>query len=244
MKTGIQFYSFMPEIEADGFDKALDIAARCGVDGVELFNRYDIPAIKYRKALNNAGVTCCGTHNVLQPLLCDLDHVMEYNYALGNTMVLCCYLMPDERGTKDKWLRAADSMNRTAATLKHNGFEFAYHNHDFEFAETFDGECGMDILLNNTDPALVGIELHIGQLPKFGLDQAAYVKKLGRRLKILHAHTFLTDENDPFDSAPSIEAAKEFDVGWAIVENVFPAPTDIAAVKKSVGAIRSMALGL
>ena len=243
MKVGIQFYSFQPEIGAGGFDKALNAAARCGVEGVELFSLYDVPAIKYRKALNEAGVVCYGTHNHLQPLLNDLDHVMEYNYVLGNPMVLCHYLLQEERGTRDKWLIVAESLNKIAATLKHNGFDFAYHNHDFEFSEEFDGERGMDILLDNTDPHLVGVELHIGQLPKFGICQTEYIKKLGRRLKVLHVHTFVND-GQPFDSSEAINAAKPYDVGWAIVENVFPAPTDMEAVKKSVGAIRDLTRGL
>jgi sugar phosphate isomerase/epimerase len=243
MKVGIQFYSFKPEIDSGGFDKALRMAARCGVEGVELFSLYDIPSITYRKALNDAGVVCYGTHNHLKPLLGDLDNVMAYNYVLGNPMVICHFLMPDERGTKDKWLFVAESLNKIGATLKHNGFEFSYHNHDFEFGEVFDGECGMDILLKNTDPHLVGIELHIGQLPRFGIDQAEYIKKLGRRLKVLHVHTFQR-EGEPFDSAVAINAAKEFCVEWAVVENVFSAPTDINAVKKSVGTIRDLARGL
>jgi sugar phosphate isomerase/epimerase len=243
MKTGIQFYSFKPEIDDGGFDRALDIAARCGVDGVELFNLYDVPAIKYRKALNDAGVECYGTHNLLKPLVDNLDHVMEYNYALGNPMVICCFLLQEERGTREKWLRSAELLNEAAAKLKHNGFDFTYHNHDFEYREVFDGECGMDILLNNTDPFLVGVQLHIGQLPQFGIDQVAYIRKLGRRLKVLHVHTFL-QEGVPFDSVPAIGAAKELDVGWAVVENVFSAPTDVAAVKRSVGAIRNAVRGL
>jgi len=243
MKVGVQFYSFKPEIDAGGFDKALDLAARCGVEGVELFSLYDIPAITYRKALNEAGVVCYGTHNHLQPLVKDLDHVMEYNYALGNPMVICHFLLPDERGTRDKWLQVAEALNKAAAILKRNGFEFSYHNHDFEFGEVFDGECGLDILLNNTDPYLVGVELHIGQLEKFGIDQAEYVKKLGRRLKVLHVHTFGMG-GAPYDSASAIRAAKELDVGWAVVENVFPAPTDVAAVKKSIDTIRDLTRGL
>jgi sugar phosphate isomerase/epimerase len=242
MKVGIQLYSFNPEINAGGLDKALRIAARCGVDGVELFNLYEVPAMKYRKALNDAGVVCYGTHNLLKPLLENIDGVMEYNYVLGNPMIVCCFLTQDERGTKDKWLQAADSLNNVAAVLKRNGFDFAYHNHDFEYAEVFDGECGMDILINNTDPNLVGIQLHIGQLPRFGIDQAEYIKKLGRRLKILHVHTFAR-EGEPFDSSAAIDAAREFDVEWAVVENVFNAPTDIAAVKKSVNEIRDLTRG-
>ena len=243
MKTGIQLYSFKPEIDSGEFDRALNLAARCGVEGVELFSFYDIPAIRYRKTLNEAGVVCYGSHNHLQPLLNDLDHVMEYNYILGNQLVLCDYLYPEEHGTRDKWLFVAESFNKIAEKLKHNGFDFAYHNHAFEFEEVFDGECGMDILLNNTDPFLVGIELHINQLPKYGIDQAAYIKKLSRRLKVLHVHTFMMDGTQ-FDSTVAINAAKQLDVQWAVIENIFSAPADIEAVKRCVGTIRDLTRGL
>ena len=243
MKVGIQFYSFNPEIKEGGFDKAINLAARCGVEGVELFSMYDIPAITYRKALNAAGVVCYGTHNHLRPLLDDLDNVMAYNYTLGNPLILCHFLRPEERGTKDKWLYVAESLNKIASTVKHNGFDFAYHNHNFEFSEVFDGQCGMDILLDNTDPHLVGIELHISHMPVFGYGFEEYVQKLGRRLKALHVHTFVRD-GEPFDSKPAIDAAKTYDVEWAIIENVFPAPTDINAVKKSVDTIRDLTRGL
>jgi len=169
--------------------------------------------------------------------------VMEYNYVLGNDTVLCHFLKEDERGSKDKYLFAAESFNKIAATLKRNGFHFAYHNHDFEFREVFDGKCGMDLLVEHTDPHLVAFELHIGQLPKFGLDVPGYVRKLGRRIKLLHVHAYIEKPDEPFDSKPAIDVARGLDVPWAILENVYPLPVDGAYVKQTVNAIRDFARG-
>jgi sugar phosphate isomerase/epimerase len=242
MKVGIQFYSLKQLIDSGKFDEAIRLAARCGVDGVELFSLYDIPAMTYRKALNDAGVVCFGSHNHLGPLQNNLDHVMEYNYIVGNPTIICHYLTEEERGTKDKYLFAAESFNKIAAVLKHNGFNFVYHNHDFEFKEVFGDECGMDLILANTDPQLVGMELHIGQLPKFGIDIVGYMKKIGRRIKILHVHSFQNDGSS-FDSAPAIEYGREIELEWAILENVYPMPVDKDKLKANVASIRAAAKG-
>ena len=244
MKTGIQFFSLFKLIGDGQFEKALAIAADSGVDGIELYEHYSVPAIEYRKAFNNAGIVCYGTHNGLDRLRAGLDQVMEYNYILGNPAIICHFLTEAQRGTKDNYLKAAEEFNEMAAIFKRNGFDFLYHNHDFEFSEVFDGECGMDIILNNTDEHLVGIELHIGQLQKFGIDEAEYVKKLGRRVKILHVHAFLNgNPEDVYDSGPAIKAARELDAGWAVLENVYPPPVDEKLLKSNVASIRALAQG-
>ena len=65
------------------------LACAAGIDGLELYSYYDVPALTYRKLMNEAGVVCCGTHNHWAPLRDDLDHVMEYNYVLGNRTIIC-----------------------------------------------------------------------------------------------------------------------------------------------------------
>ncbi|MCL2069249.1 MAG: sugar phosphate isomerase/epimerase, partial [Oscillospiraceae bacterium] len=239
-----QFFSLYKLVEAGQFEQALTMAAASGVDGIEMYEHYSVPAIVYRKAFNNTGIVCCGSHNRLGSLRDNLDHVMEYNYALGNRTIICHFLGQEERGTKDKWLYAAESFNNIAALLKRNGFDFLYHNHDFEFRESFDGVCGMDLIINNTDQHLVGFELHVSHLPKFNLDEAEYIKKLGRRIKFLHVSAFIaSDPAQRYDSAPAINAARELDASWAVMENVYHLPVDYGALKKDVASIRAMAQG-
>jgi sugar phosphate isomerase/epimerase len=242
MKTGMQFYSLSQLVNDGQFEAALELAAHSGVDGIELYSHYQVPAITYRKALNGAGIVCYGSHNYLEALSADLGRVMEYNYIVGNPAIICHYLKEDERGTRDRYLRVAERFNDIAATLKRNGFQFLYHNHDFEFSEKFGEECGLDLIVANTEPQLVGLELHIGQLGQFGLDEAEYMKKLGRRVKMLHVHMFTKTEPE-FNSGPAIAYGRELDILWAVLENVYPLPIDSERVKRDVAAIRAMAHG-
>lgn len=241
MKVGMQLYSLSPVVNAGNWQDAVRLACASGIDGLELYSYYDVPALTYRKLMNEAGVECCGTHNYWASLRDDLDHVMEYNYVLGNQTVICHYLKEEERGSRENYLRVAESLNEIGGKLKRNGFDLLYHNHDFEFKEVFDGERGMDLLLRHTDPFLVGMELHIGQLPQFGLDIPEYVRGLGRRIKVLHVHAFNGEE--PFDSRPGVEAGKELDVPWAVLENVYPEDCGVERIAGDVEALRRMTRG-
>lgn len=241
MKVGMQIYSLSPIVNQGRYEDAVRLACASGIDGLELYSYYDVPALSYRRIMNDAGVVCCGTHNHWTPLRDDLDHVMEYNYILGNETIICHYLLEEERGSRDNYLRVAESLNQIGAKLQRNGFRLLYHNHDFEFREEFDGKRGMDLLLENTDPFLVGMELHIGQLPQFGIDIPDYIAGLGRRLKVLHVHAFNGDQ--PFDSRPGVEAGRKLDVSWAVLENVYPEDCGAERLQKDVEALRSMTRG-
>lgn len=240
MQVGMQLYSLCPMIDDGKLEEAVRTACASGIDGLELYSLYHIPAITYRKLMNEYGVVCCGTHNYWASLRDDLDHVMEYNYVLGNKNVICHYLLEEERGSRDNYLRVAESLNEIGAKLKANGFDLVYHNHDFEFREVFDGKPGMELLLENTDPFLVGMELHIGQLPPFGYDIPEYIRKVGRRLKLMHVHAFL-DWGVPFDSQAGLDTGKTLDVPWAVLENVYPLEhCGVDTLRADVDALRKM----
>ena len=56
--------------------------------------------------------------------------------------------------TIDKFKVIAERLNIAGAQIKKAGLQLAYHNHDFEFVEQ-NGQIGYDIILKETDPALV-----------------------------------------------------------------------------------------
>ena len=65
------------------------------------------------------------------------------------------------------------------------GFEFAYHNHSFEF-QKFDGKTGMDILFDNCPPHLVRAEVDVYWVKHGGEDPVTRIDKLGSRVISLH----------------------------------------------------------
>jgi sugar phosphate isomerase/epimerase len=54
--------------------------------------------------------------------------------------------------------------NKSGELCKNSGMKFGYHNHDFEFTTKIDGELLYDLILTNTDPALVAQQLDMGNL--------------------------------------------------------------------------------
>jgi len=64
--------------------------------------------------------------------------------------------------------------------------KFGYHNHDFEFSEKLNGETLYDIILKNTDPALVVQQLDTGNLYNGGAMTMDIVKQYPGRFLSLH----------------------------------------------------------
>jgi sugar phosphate isomerase/epimerase len=54
----------------------------------------------------------------------------------------------------------AATLNRIGEQIKKAGLQLAYHNHDFEFTEQ-NGQTGYDIILNETDPSLVKLQMDL-----------------------------------------------------------------------------------
>jgi sugar phosphate isomerase/epimerase len=80
---------------------------------------------------------------------------------------------------------AARQFNEWARQVRDSGMRFAFHNHDYEF-RSFDGTTGFDILLNETDPNLVFYEMDCYWITQAGLDPVEMLKRLGRRVRMLH----------------------------------------------------------
>lgn len=85
--------------------------------------------------------------------------------------------------------RIAADLNRLGAACKASGIGFAYHNHHMEFAQL--GQVnGYDILLAETDPALVQMEMDIGWARAAGIDGVDYLERFPGRFIACHLKDF------------------------------------------------------
>jgi sugar phosphate isomerase/epimerase len=85
--------------------------------------------------------------------------------------------------------RLAEHLNEIGALCRRNGIGFAYHNHHMEFA-SWAGEGGYDILLTQTDPSLVQMELDVGWAKVAGADGADYLTRYPGRFIACHFKDF------------------------------------------------------
>jgi sugar phosphate isomerase/epimerase len=100
----------------------------------------------------------------------------------------------------------ADVFNKAAEKCHAAGIQFCYHNHDFEFDQQ-DGKYPYDVLLENTDPKLVKMEMDLYWVSKAGQDPMKLIEQHPGRFPLWHlkdmdntsAHAFTEVGNGVID---------------------------------------------
>jgi sugar phosphate isomerase/epimerase len=105
--------------------------------------------------------------------------------SFGASYVVIPYVRPDERGSLDDWRKLCDKLNRAGETAHKAGASLCYHNHAFEF-EGEPGQRRIDILIENTHPNLVGLELDVFWLSAAGLDPVEFLQRNASRVRLMH----------------------------------------------------------
>jgi len=103
----------------------------------------------------------------------------------GVEFVVIPCVRPSERRTADEWRAFCDRLNRSGEAARKAGASLCYHNHAFEFAGQ-PGERLIDILLDRTDPSLVGLELDVFWISAAGLDPVEFLSRQAARIRLLH----------------------------------------------------------
>ena len=239
-KIGYQLYGIRNLLSADA-DATMKAVSGCGIEGVEYSGMTNTPAITFRVLQNKYNLVCCGIHHGLTEWLQKgPTFQMEYSYILGNPDLACHWLDTPQRGSLENYMSHAKYFNELMPELKRNGFNFYYHNHQFEFQEVFNGKYAMDIMLENTDPALFSMEFHFSGIPA-EVDPVKFIGKLGGRLVKLH-FAVLDNEGNVALKPEIIEAAKASgSCKWFILEQNYPdLPTATERLKRSVDVVREM----
>ena len=208
LPLGIQLYTLGPDIAKD-LDGALRALSTIGYRQVELAGMLGKTAAEFRAALDRAGLTAPSAHIPAKgregSFQGDLDKLKADLNTLGvTTAVMPSLFIPDRFGapaaneagaaylnratagmTADDWKMNADYLNLKGKALKPAGIQVAYHNHNFEFAP-LGSTHGLEILMTNTDPALVTFEVDIGWVAAAGMDPYVWLAKHKGRVKLMH----------------------------------------------------------
>ncbi len=181
-EIGLQLYSIRGKCEED-FENVLKMVSSAGYDGVEFYSFFDIEAGKMKQLLGKYNLKTMGTHTNKDVLANDLDGLIKYLDTIGGR--LAALAIYDSEDT-DGWLRLAENMDKWGGRLGREGIKFMYHNHAHEFVPKFDGEMAEDILLKNTSPENVSLELDCYWVTHAGLNPEEYLSKNISRVKAIH----------------------------------------------------------
>ena len=116
----------------------------------------------------------------------DLKHFAEVANILGEKYVVIPWIFEEYRKTADDYKVLADKMNKAGEVTKAAGVHLGYHNHNFEFTDVGGGQLGYDLILANTDPELVKMEMDIYWIVRGGADPVALFHKYPGRFSLFH----------------------------------------------------------
>ena len=140
----------------------------------------------WRRLTAASGLKVVSIHEDLDTVMSKPDFVAEEAAGYGTDYVVVTGMFKFDYGKRGEVLGLAARLNEAGRLMKERGKRFLYHNHNCELCRTADGECAFDLLLDNTDPALVNFEYDSYWIAETGADPLCLMDRLGSRLKLWH----------------------------------------------------------
>jgi sugar phosphate isomerase/epimerase len=191
LPLGFQAFEIVPDLNKD-WDGTLKQMVSMGYKLIDMvaMNPYNLRTSKALKAeFTRVGLGCNVCHWGYGAWNTTFGQVMDYSNGLGVKHVICGP-RPNLKTSAD-WKSMAADLNRFGAMAKKEGLTIAYHNHEIEFVKTPEGEIPWDLLLANTDPAIVRFQIDVGNLTFGGGDAVEYLRKYNNRYFSFHAKDFV-----------------------------------------------------
>ena len=212
-KIGLQLYT-VRDLMKENVEKTLHQVAALGYQEVEFAGYFGHSAGEVRIFLDQSGLTTPSAHVRLETIRDNLDEAIELAHTLGQKYMVMPWLTKDQRQTLDQFKSYAELFNKAGEACKKASIQLAYHNHAFEF-QALEGREPYDLLLEDTDPDLLKMELDLYWIIKAGRDPFDYFAKYPGRFPLCHVKDMS-------------EAGDMTDVGRGIIdfEKLFSAQKD------------------
>ncbi|MCD8307548.1 MAG: sugar phosphate isomerase/epimerase [Clostridia bacterium] len=151
----------------------------------------DWPAI-----MKDSGLKVVSVHQNVKALSKHLEKTAEEALSLGTHYVTLSNSHTNYSSSDDV-SALADWLNETGEKLRTFGLGLIYHNHNVEFLHPVPDKTAYQMLIEKTDPSLVGFELDGFWAADAGADVLQVMDLLGPRLKLYH----ITDRGSTRKSA-------------------------------------------
>ncbi len=182
---GVQLYTFRREMSANPAGTLKQIAS-LGIKQIESAssekgNYYGLKPKEIKKICSDLGMTLRSGHVQINE---KWQQSLEEATEAGQEYVICSS-MPARGDTVDNYKKAAEFFNKSGEDCKKLRLRLGYHNHDYEFKEE-NGQTLYDVLLKNTEPGLVQMEMDLGWVIAAGKNPLDYFKSYPGRFPLWH----------------------------------------------------------
>lgn len=234
----IQLYTVRAPASQD-FPGTLRKLAAGGAKAVEFAGYGGMTVPELKALLQELGLRVSGAHIPVPMWEGNTEQSLADLKALGGEYAVVPWVPEERRSGLDAARTLAASLDVWGAAARHAGLGFAYHHHAFEFDPLPDGNGAtlFDILVQETDPALVGFEIDVYWAARGGVDPARLLRELTGRVPLMHLKDLgpaperidVPAGTGELDWADIRAAGQEAGVRWEIVEQDNPNPDDPVA---------------
>jgi sugar phosphate isomerase/epimerase len=181
---GLQLYTLRDILPSDPKGILKQVAAM-GYKQVESYEGaqgmfWGMKNTEFKKYMDDLGMTIVSSHCNIDK---DFDRKANEAAEIGMKYLIDPWVGPQPK--IDDFKKIAEKFNQRGETCRKAGLRFAYHNHDYSFVPV-DGQLPQDVMIQNTDSALVDFEMDIYWVVTGGQDPIKWFEKYPNRFRLGH----------------------------------------------------------
>ena len=195
-RIGLELYSVRDAMRKDP-EKTLAAVRAMGYLDVELlwaFGNFGRTPRQVRDSLDHEGLKAPSAHVAPEILLTSWDKSLDDAKLLGHEYLIVPSLPSETNTSLDKWREWADHFNVAGAAARKAGIWLAFHNEPGH-SKPIDGAVPYDVFIQRTDPALVRLQLDIGNMVMGGGDPMKYLHQYAARYWSFHVKDIVADRS-------------------------------------------------
>jgi sugar phosphate isomerase/epimerase len=243
---GIQLYTVRQAMLADAKGTLAQLA-KLGYKELESARSqkghyYGFSATEIKQVTQDLGLNLRSGHVHIDK---DWQRTVDEAAASGQQYLICSSL-PSTGQTISNYQRVAQTFNKSAEACKKANLIFGYHNHEYEFAKD-NGKVLYEVLLEESDPDLVKMELDLGWVIVTGNDPVRYFEKYPNRFPLWHLKDMKKDKEESTEFGKGrinirqlFENAKKSGMKYFFVEQEEYAGDPMASVKHNIEYLRKL----
>ncbi len=154
---------------------------------------------EFKKIVNDMGMDIISSHAAVESTGITIENatkMADAHAALGAKYCVQPWVNDEDR-TVETYKRMIGDWNKVGEIMKNVGVQFAYHNHNFEFANLDGVVPYYDIFMPEMDPDLITMELDVYWATKGGQDPVEMFNKYPGRFQLLHFKD-MAESNAPY----------------------------------------------
>ena len=142
--------------------------------------------LDWHALLKESGLAVVSLHADLGSLEREPEAIIDEAKSFGTDKVVITGMYRFDYSDEATVRELAERLNKAGETLKESGLSLLYHNHNVELLQVKPGLRAYDVLIEDTDPAVLGFEFDSYWFTDGGADAKQWMKKLGGRMKLWH----------------------------------------------------------